>query len=266
MKTSAGESLGTVQRVVEILRYFALHGDAALKELSTAIALSPSTCHRLLDLLAREGFIEQDTARRRYRLGRDLYRISALIQSKQDICRIALPFLREVVTACDETCVFSLYLPADHKIYFAEKVDSSMMLRYQLKMNTPLSVLWGASGRVILAHLKKEDVDRIYAMEGNAPASGEKLPTRRELDGELAQIRSRGYDISYGQKVVDAVGIGAPVFGADRKVVGSICVTVPEARLAARDRPRLAEIVRMAAGKLSNVLGAPWDGALKASA
>ena len=90
---------------------------------------------------------------RRYRIGRDLFRVAALIQSKHDIRAIALPFLRQMVDACDETCVLSLYLPSEGKIFFAEKIDSSMMLRYQLPMNTPMSALWGASGRSILAFL-----------------------------------------------------------------------------------------------------------------
>jgi DNA-binding IclR family transcriptional regulator len=254
-KRPSGESLGTVQRVVEVIRFFAEHGEATLKELSTALLLAPSTCHRLLDLLGRDGFIEQDMARKRYRIGRELFRIAALVQSKHDIRTIALPFLRHVVDACDETCVLSLYLPSEGKIFFAEKVDSSRLLRYQLQMNTPISVLWGASGRAILAFLDKDDVDRIYAMEGRAPASGEPLPARRTLEKELAAIRERGYDMTYGQKVAGAVGISAPVFGIDGKVIGSLCVTVPEARIAAKDRPRLGELVRTTADKLSAALG-----------
>ena len=122
-------------------------------------------------------------------------------------------------------------------------------------MNTPVSVLWGASGRSILAFLPKADVDRIYTAEGRAPASGEPLPARRTLEGELANIRKRGYDITYGQKIAEAVGIGAPIFNVNGKVVGSLCVTVPKTRIAAKDRPRLGELVRRTAERLSAALG-----------
>jgi DNA-binding IclR family transcriptional regulator len=259
VKRTSGENLGTVQRVVEILRFFAERGDATLKDLSTALNLAPSTCHRLLDLLGRDGLIEQDTVRRRYRVGSEFYRISAQVQSRHDVRAVALPFLREVVDACDETCVFSLFLPAEGKVFFAEKIDCSRLLRYQLNMNTPVSALWGASGRSVLAFLDADQVDRIYAMEGRSPATDEALPPRDALDGELAAIRKRGYDITYGQKVAGAVGIGAPVFGFDDKVIGSLCVTIPKARIAAKDRPRLGELVRDVAARLSAALGAPLD-------
>lgn len=265
-KVTAGESLGTVKRVIEIIRFFGERGDATLKELSLALSLAPSTCHRLLELLGRDGFVEQDTIHRRYRIGRELFRISALVQSKHDIRAIALPFLRALVDECDETAVLSLYVPSDGKIFFAEKVDSSMMLRYQLPMNTPMSVLWGASGRSILAFLDAAEIDRIYASEGHAPASGEALPPRRTLDKELAGIRERGFDITYGQKVAGAVGISAPVFGIDGKVLGSICVTVPKTRIAAKDRPKLGQLVRATAARFSAALGSPRHRPVKAIA
>lgn len=265
-KRPAGTSLGTVQRVVEVIRFFAERGDATLKDLSIALSLAPSTCHRLLDLLGREGLIEQDRARRRYRVGSEMFRISALVQSRHDIRTIALPFLRSVVDACGETCVLSLYLPSEGKIFFAEKIDSNKLLRYQLKMNTPVSVLWGASGRAILAFLDAATVDRIYAKEGRAPGSGEALPTRRTLEKELIAIRERGYVVTFGQKIAGAVGITAPVFEIDGKVVGSLGITVPETRIVAKERPRLGRLVRTTAQRLSEALGSPRDTNIKASA
>ena len=256
-KRPPGEALGTVQRVVEVLRFFAERREATLKELSVALSLAPSTCHRLLDLLGREGLIEQDQVHRRYRAGIELFRISALVQSRDDIRTVARPVLRQLVDACDETCVLSLYLPTEAKIFFAERVDSSRALRYQVAMNTPVSVLWGASGRAVLAFLDSKTVDHIYKTEGRAPGSGDALPARRSLEKDLAAIRQRGYDITHGQKIAGAVGISAPVFGIDGKVVGSLCITVPETRIKAKDYSRLGTLVRSGAGRLSQAVGSP---------
>jgi DNA-binding IclR family transcriptional regulator len=251
------ESLGTVQRVVEVIRYLADHSETTLKEVSVATGLAPSTCHRLLDLLARDGLVARDCARRGYRVGPELLRISAQIQSKQNICSIALPFLRRVVAGCDESCLLGLYLPNDSKLYFAEKAESTRLLRYQVPMNTPLSVLWGASGLAILAYLDEREVERIYAQEKRAPASGEELPARATLDREITLLRRRGYGVTYGQKICGAVGVAAPVFRADGQVIGSLTVTIPQARMRRPDEGRIGELVRSAASELSSTLGAP---------
>lgn len=252
-----GESLGTVQRVVEILRHLAERGDTTIKDLSAAIGLVPSTCHRMLDLLVKEGLAEQAGERRGYHLGPEFFRLAALVNTRQDIRSLARPFLEQVVDACDETCVLCLYVPADRNMIFAEKIDSSQLLRYQLKLNSPLPVLWGASGRAILAHLPRDERAKIYEEAGDAPASGEKRPPLDELEADLTLIRSRGYAISHGQKIAGAVGINSAVFNATGAVVGSLGVTVPQQRLVATDEAKLGQLVRHHAVALSRALGAP---------
>lgn len=256
-RATSSQALGTVQRVVEILRYFADRGESTLKDLSGSVALAPSTCHRLLDILSLDGIIEHTAARQNYRIGCEFFRIAALVQAKHNIRAIAEPFLSAAVEASNESCVLSLYLPFQGKMIYAEKADSSRLLRYQLPMNVPVSVLWGASGRAMLAWFNKEEIDRIYATEGEAPASGEPLPTRKTLDQLLGLIRNRGYVVSYGQKIEGAVGFGAPVFGVDGTVVGSLCITVPRANVMRRDEARLGRLVQEQAGRLSAALGAP---------
>ena len=99
---NSGEALGTVHRVIEILRLFGEKGELTLKEMSLALALAPSTCHRLLELLGREGFIEQDMVNRRYRIGREFFRVSGLVQSKHDVRRLARPFLERCLPTFTE--------------------------------------------------------------------------------------------------------------------------------------------------------------------
>jgi len=257
MKSSVATSSGTVQRVVEILKYFGEAGDTTIKELSAVLGLVPSTCHRMLDLLSKEGLVERDDVKRGYRVGPEFYRIAALVHSRQDVRRLARPILQQVVDACDETCVLGLYLPREGRMIFAEKVDSSHLLRYQLPMNSQLSVLWGASGQSIIAFLPQAETDKIYASSGPAPASKEPPPSRTELESILVSIRERGYAVSSGQKIAGAVGINAPVFDVTGRVIGCLGVTVPEQRITSTNVKKLGELVRQHARALSEMLGAP---------
>lgn len=251
-----GESLGTVQRVVEILRHLAEHGETTIKDISAAIGLVPSTCHRMLDLLVREGLAQRASERRGYEVGPEFFRLAALVNTRQDIRSLARPFLQQVVDLCDETCVLCLYVPGERHMIFAEKIDSSQLLRYQLKLNTPVPVLWGASGRAILAHLPWDERQRIYDEAQDAPASGEKCPPIEELEAELGAIRARGYAVSHGQKIAGAVGINSAVFNVAGEVVGSLGVTVPQQRLVPAHETKLGVIVQRHAAALSHALGA----------
>ncbi|MEH2498880.1 IclR family acetate operon transcriptional repressor [Bradyrhizobium sp. AZCC 1678] len=252
------ETLGTVQRVVQVLRHLAETGETTIKDVSAALGLVPSTCHRMLELLSRDGIVERDPIARSYSVGPEFFRLAALVELKHDVRILARPFLQKIVDGCGETGVLSLYLPAECRMIFADKVDSSQLLRYQLSMNTPLPVLWGASGRAILAFLPTAEVDRVLKMSDCAPASGEKRPARHQLLSELTAVRERGYAISRGQKIAGAVGINAPVFGASDRVIGSLGVTMPEQRSTRANEAEISRLVTDQAEALSRALGASF--------
>ena len=248
---------GPVSRSVKLLQYLSEHEPTTIRNASVALSLAPSTVHRLLDLLAREGMVEHNRLERSYRIGPEFFRIAAQVYGRFDVRTLALPILREVVEACNETCVLGLYLSNVRKMSFVEKADSSRLLRYQIPLNTQISVFWGATGRSILAFLPEEEVNQIYTEESAAPGSGESLPSRRRLETDLAEIRNKGFAISRGQRIPGAVGIGAPIFGVEGSVIGSVSATMPAAELKAAKERSIGLLVREKAAELSRRLGSP---------
>jgi DNA-binding IclR family transcriptional regulator len=253
---STGETFGTVSRVAAFIRLMAERGEITLKEVSSELSLAPSTCYYILDLLCQEGLVNRLEKGRGYCIGAELFRMAAQVHAKHDIRLTARKFMQEIVAACDETCVLGVYMPSERSMMFADKIDSSRMLRYNPMMHVPLSVLWGASGRAILAYLPKDEVDRIFAGEGKSPGSGEPRPTRQKLERELAQVREAGFAVSRGQKIAGAVGVSAPIFGSSGSVVGSLSVTVPDTRMTTKYRSMIGKLVAAQGRHLSKALGA----------
>ena len=257
------EGTGTIERVVQILRSFAeSEGDLTVSGLARELGLPRSTVHRFLQILREQGMVEWEPGRRRYRAGLEFYRLGALIVDKVAVGDIARPVMQEVVAACDESCLLALYLPADGKMMFAEKVDPAQSLRYRLPMNRPAPLEWGASGRSILAFLPPAEIEQILANADSSPATG-KPPSRETLLRELEQIRARGYDLTRGQKIPGAVGLGVPVFEPGGRVTGSLCLTIPEVRFEEDMEEELSKLLVSYARALSSALGArPEDGVL----
>ena len=249
-------AFGPVIRTLHLLRFVGERGRTTIREASAFLELAPSTVHRLLDILVRDGMVERDPVERSYRIGPELFRISARVVERYDIRALALPFMHEIVKLCNEACFLGLYLPVSRKMIFAEKVESRQLLQYQFPMNTPLSVLWGADGIAILAYLPADEIDLILAEEGPAPSSGEAPPSRATLRRQIAKLKENGFALTRGQKIAGGVGIAAPVFGADNRVVGSLGVSVPQTKFKAADEQRLGRLLREKAVALSERLGA----------
>ncbi len=250
------DQTGTVARVVRILQCLAqFDAEFSLKDMSDKLGLPPSTVHRLLQLLANDGIVERSATRPLYRPGLELIRIGSLIGAKARITEVARPFMRSLVDRCSEVCMLVLYLPTARKVMVVDSLDARFALRYQVEKFEPTSLLWGATGRSVLAFLPQEEIDKAIADADPSPVSGQRLPARRQFLGELAGIRRKGYVRSNSQKVDGAVGMGAPIFGPERRVIGSLCVTIPQLRFRASAEPQLSKALIAEARALSAALG-----------
>ncbi|MGF6779279.1 DNA-binding IclR family transcriptional regulator [Paraburkholderia sp. GAS334] len=255
----ATATTGTVSRAVQLLTLLAdSPGTMAVKQVAEQMQLAPSTAHRLLQLLRKEGFVEAAAEGHKYSIGPQFYRVAARVMSLVRAPDIALPMIQEVADTFDEAVVFGLYLPEQGAVSFVARADGKQMLKYQIDMFEPLSLVWGASGKAILAYLPTDVVQTVLANEGPSPACGAALPSRRALTAELNTIRAQGYAVSTGEKLPDARGIAAPVFGP-RGILGCICLTSPKSRLPHGNIEAIGREVARRATTLSRALGASGD-------
>lgn len=250
------DSASVSNRILQILDAVAsADRDFGVKDIADKVGLPPSTAHRMLQVLKQHGFIEQ-TQGRRYRIGLEFYRISTLVVDSLSLVDIARPFMAEVAKATNETCLFGLYHEHDHTLSFVAKVDSPQPIRYRIKMNQPFHIVWGASGRSVLAFLGDAVIREISQHEYFAPNDGRRLD-KSELATAIARIRKRSYAMTHGHAWAGSVGIGTPVFGRGDRIVGTLSVTIPEFRFASRDEARIAASIIEQARLLSRALG--WN-------
>lgn len=248
---------GTIARAIAVLRTLA-ESDEPVTVSGTAerLGLPGSTAHRLLQLLVREGMVVHLPESRRYDIGVEYLRFASLIAARSDIAQIAQPFMEEVVEACQESCLLGLYRPHEHDMMFVAQVESPHALRFHIPLHTPLPLLWGCSGRVILAHLPEVEVDRVIDLADPAPVTGAPPPQAEDFKRKtLATIVDRGYDCTWGEKIPDSVGIAAPVFAADRGIVGSLSVSIPKVRFKTNSQGELGMLISTTAKALSATLG-----------
>lgn len=254
--TTKSTDTGTVSRTIAVLRAIAeSEGNVQIKTLSDLLSLPPSTVHRLLELLVKTGMIERDESARTYGVGREFFRLSSLVTGKNSLATIAQPLLREVVEKCNETAYLGVYLPRERMMMFADNCESSHSLGYRVRKNEPLSLLTGGSGLSILAYLPKEDIERAYEDSRNDAQARKAVPSRKNLETELAKVRAQGYALTFGKRISGAVGIFSPVFDRHGEVIGCLGCTIPEQRYKKTLLPRLSGTICRLSGELSQALG-----------
>lgn len=246
---------GPVERVVRLITYFASsQGDVSVKEVADALDLPQSTTHRLIQQLIALGLVQRAQGARRYAFGPEMYRLGAMITNRLNVVHLAMEPLRRIVAYSNECCALALYRDEDATLVFAERVASTQQLRYQLDLYQPVSVIWGASGHAVMAHLPAQRVAALLEKEPVSPTGLRSLPSD-ELQAELELIRKRGYAASTrAEKIDGAAGVSAPIFGANGQVIGCFSLFIPRMRYPQDKETQLGELLAREAKNLSDVL------------
>lgn len=217
--------------------------DWGVRELAEILGVPPSGAHRILGVLESAGLIETDEATGRYRPSLELYRIAWRAAANVPFSHAAIPVLRDLVAACNETALLGLYDPVRLEMIVAASVESSHPVRYVVRLHEWVSVHAGASGLAIMAFLSPTEREAIVRRTGLRPFTGNTITDAVRLEKELEVIRRRGYAFSRSQRLDGAVGIAAPVFGGAGAVIGDVILTIPEQRFNMRAEADFARLV-----------------------
>lgn len=216
-----------VTRALQVMEAFRIgEPELALAELSRRTGLHNTTVLRLARTLARSGFMVQGEGGQ-WRLGPAAGWLGARYQAGFDINDVVEPTLRALTQATQESASF--YVREGDERACIARVEGPQPVRHHVRIGMRLPLDRGAPGRVILAF------------------SGEPGP-------EYEAIRRCGYHVSMGEREPQVSSVAAPVFGLNWRLLGSMCVSGPSARL---DRAWLeghARTVMDAANRLSYAL------------
>jgi DNA-binding IclR family transcriptional regulator len=230
-------------------------GSTGVREMATALGLSPSSAHRLLTALADEGFVRQDAASSKYHLGVEFYRLANVAAAKAPIRQAALKHMRRLVDACNETALLGIYDDLRQEMIFVARVESQHALRYAIELNQWMPVHVAASGLAIMAFLSDDEIRSIIARSRLVPLTDLSITEPYRLQMELEAVRIRGAATSRGHRVPGAVGLAAPIFGPSGKVVGDVCLTIPEQRFDERAEDQILDLLLACARSITEEIG-----------
>ena len=213
-----------VARALALMECFQV-GEASLSlaELSRRSAMHKTTVLRLARTLAQSHYMVQ-TEDGQWRLGPATGWLGARYQAAFNVNNVVEPTLHQLVAASGESASF--YVREGDIRSCIARVEGPRSVRHHVRIGERLPLNKGAPGRVILAF------------------SGAK--------GEVyEEIRRRGFHLSAGEREPDVSSVAAPVFGFNWRLLGSVCISGPSARLSNERLERLAKVVIRAANELS---------------
>lgn len=244
------DGLQSLDRGLEILQLLAGRPYSA-EELSRKLAAPRSTVYRTLITLRSRQLVERDPRQPQYTLGFGIVRLSRALLSRLPVREVALRTLRELAGSAQETAVLTIR-SGDCGVA-VETIESPDPVRVAPLPGERVPLHIGAPMKALLAFLPPEEIDAYLRrpLERMTPRT---ITDSRRLRQHLQQIRDRGYAESWEEVYPGAVGVAAPLVGAEGFAVASLGIAGPIHRFTPERVVSIAERLLPAAKELSRTL------------
>jgi IclR family pca regulon transcriptional regulator len=234
-RTSAGDGERSQYRIeslakgLQVLRLFdETTTSLKLREMVDRTGIPMPTAFRIVATLEEEGFLERTEDGTIHpgvavlTLGSAALRGSGLVQASERP-------LQALAQATGETVNLGV-LQGDQVLYLA-RLRNKDLVTANIQIGSTLPAVWTSMGKVLLAYLPTEEVDRRLGPdafgEGHGPNA---VITREQLDEQLAAIRRDGYAIQDQELALGLRSVAVPVFAGGREPVAAVNVAVSASR------------------------------------
>jgi len=243
----------TVDRVARIMRVMAHDAPDGWKlaDISRETGFGKATTHRLIGALVDVGFLYQDDASRRYRLGINAARIGEAAR-QQELAHRARPVLARLAAATEDT-VFASLREGSSAVCVARAVGPFPIRTLTLEEGDrrPLGV--GAGSLALLAALPDEAVERAIGRNAAwlADYPGFDAAVLRSL---VARTRRDGYALNEGRIVSGMAAVGVPVLDTEGRPLAALSLAAIAERVGGGRLPGLLADLRREAALLAAAL------------
>jgi IclR family transcriptional regulator, pca regulon regulatory protein len=229
-----------------------------VSELGRDIGLSRSTTHRYVATLAALGYLQQDPATKKYRLGPRVLDLGFSAINSMELREVAAPHLRELSDVTGYTVNMAILDGLD--IVYVERSRSARAGQREIDLNlhvgSRLPAYCTSLGKVMLAFLEENGQKAALAGIDFTRRGPNTVTSRAAFLLELKRVREDGFAINNEELAYGLRSIAAPILSRDAVAVAAINLAVHSSMVSMEDLvARLSPTLRAAAADISARLG-----------
>jgi IclR family pca regulon transcriptional regulator len=229
-----------------------------ISELARMLGLNRSTVHRYVATLHRLGYLQQDPATRKYRLGMRVLDLGFSAINSMELREIAAPHLQELSDKTGHTVNMAILDHAD--IVYIDRVRSPRPGQSQIDLNLHIGARLPAyctsMGKVILAYLPEPALRDVLDRTDLIQRGPNTLTGREELIGELHRIRISGLAVNNEELAYGLRSIAVAVRTPSGEPVAAVNLAVHRSMVSMDDLiARLGPALRLTAEEISRRIG-----------
>lgn len=252
-KSGESRNLSSVAAALRLLKTFtAEEPELGITALAKRLGVAKSTVHRLAVTLVSEGFLEQNPANGRYRLGLLLFSMGTLVRRRMNVAEEAVPLLHALYEQSGET----VHLAVLHgsEILYLRNIESQHAIRPRSYLGVRKPAFCTSEGRALLAFSPPMLIANALRADLQ-PRTAHTVVEKAELQRLLTEVRESGHAIDDEESEDGMRGVAAPIFDANGNVLAAVGLVAPTQRLTKQKLRGVIPMVTETAQLISSRLG-----------
>lgn len=243
----------TVQKAVSVLQAVAgAEQGCTLTDAAALLEMPMTVCHRLLATLEHERLVERDLATGRYRLGLRFVELARRAQRQHPISLSTINLMQELSRETND--VILLMVEDRGEALCVDRVEGrSPVIVAGSQIGSRLPLHCGGAPFAIMAFSSDTVIESLLArpLAARTPRT---IVDPLAIRARIAEARERGYTVGDEDLFEYVVAVGAPIYGAGGRLLGSLSVGGIKPRYDAKRIRQVGARLRDAASELSRTL------------
>ena len=251
--TGEPDAVQALDRALTLLDVMARGDGIALSDLSQRAGLAPSSAYRLLQTLARRGYVEFLERDQLWAVGVEAFRTGMAFQRRYSIASVGRGILADLAQTSGETANIAIFEGGE--IVFVAQVESQEPIRAFFRSGERRAAHASGIGKALLAELPRRAVERVIADRGLERFTPATLAEPAALYADLARTHLRGWALDDEER--NAACAASPRRSTTSSAIPSPAsrVSGPVARLDDAKVAALGPKVAAAAAEITRLVG-----------
>ncbi|MFB5284717.1 IclR family transcriptional regulator [Peribacillus sp. Hz7] len=246
-------TMQSLHKAIKVLKAFTREEPRlSLTELNKKTGISISSLQRFVSTLVYEGFLHKDERTKQYQLGLSLMYLGRLVEEESSIVTAAESILKTLNEEIGESVSLSVVDGDERRCIY--NLASKYPLAAKAYVGDTAPLYAGASAKVLLAFLPKEQFERYMASVVFNPITENTLLSKEALEDSLEVIKQQGFAISYSERVKGAHSVAAPILTPAGHAIASVTIVIPDVRYKDFEEQHLISLVTNAARTIEEQL------------
>jgi len=214
----------TLKNSLDILECFSTtESSLGVREISRMTKLHTSVVQRTINTFTEAGYLLQDEATKKYKLGYKMFIFHDALSNTSDPHFTIYELMQSLASEINES-VFLTYMDNEYGVT-TKIAESSKNIKYAVSLGTKTPLYIGASCKVMFAYLDEERQLELLAYFHEKQSDEEHKKLLANLQEELQAIRQNNWCVTVGEYNEHAFGISVPLFNHKKEIIASLTIS-----------------------------------------